>query len=190
MGEFHTVMETAFQSMQDPLCGTIQSVEIVPWVSNGAFQYTSGINTPFSRSVIICRYDEGANGEIITVNENNREIDCVDNDTTGWNDTTLMCGWTSTEEEMYNKTNCAITGESEDLIPKEIRKFNILANAEFIASLDAMVRQAQIGLNLHINCLGKLLDFHSDYMDKALVNHKKQTALEETLPTVVQMRSW
>mmetsp|Transcript_39580 Transcript_39580/g.92553 ORF Transcript_39580/g.92553 Transcript_39580/m.92553 type:complete len:379 (-) Transcript_39580:326-1462(-) len=188
MHEFSNVMEIGFKSMQDSQGGIIKSVELVPWVNNAAFQIAADVNMPLSRNKYSCiRSSENPAVKVDIHSDNSTCYDMDDVDRTNEN---LNCGWTTHDipVEKFNTTLCVNVG-SEDVVAKEIRKFNLIANSEYLASIDSMIRQEMMSLNVHMSCVTRLLDFHSSYMDKKVFDHKDPTKNFDYLPDVLTVRS-
>mmetsp|Transcript_12864 Transcript_12864/g.28403 ORF Transcript_12864/g.28403 Transcript_12864/m.28403 type:complete len:521 (-) Transcript_12864:197-1759(-) len=153
MDDYKRVMDTAFRSMQDPYAGKVASVELVPWTSNAAFQNLVKVDTPLSRTSYRCR-DESS---------------CED------------CGYDTNHTELYDPSLCIVSG-TEDALHKDLRKFNLIANAEFIARIDALVRQQLLAVQIHMNCISELLLFpRPEYDDKKLYNRNPTLNLDMTV---------
>mmetsp|Transcript_39576 Transcript_39576/g.92545 ORF Transcript_39576/g.92545 Transcript_39576/m.92545 type:complete len:386 (-) Transcript_39576:58-1215(-) len=181
--EFDIINEIAFRSMQDPLAGVVKTVELVPWINNGAFQVNAKVNVPLTRNKYNCYLDAVTNQKLYA--------DCVDMNDAGANDENLTCGWVTSGPlpvEKYNETLCDKTGE-EDAVNMEVRKFNLIANSEYLATIDSMIRQETHALNVHMNCVTRLLDYHESYRDEKLYDHRHPTENPVNLPTVFEIRN-
>lgn len=166
--DFKNVMDTCFKSMQDPYAGFVKSVELVPWTSNAAFMNVLRIDQPMSRTLYGCYYNEA--GE--TVNQFGETEDCFDG-SDGTPATT--CGYDANMRELFNENLCQVTG-TEDALHKDIRRFNLISNAEFIARLEDRLRHDLEQMQTHRNCIQDLMSFLPEYYEQDLLNHKRPGA--------------
>uniref|UniRef100_A0A7S1BCE5 Uncharacterized protein n=1 Tax=Corethron hystrix TaxID=216773 RepID=A0A7S1BCE5_9STRA len=141
MEDFTNLMDVAFQSIADPYVGLVLSMEVVPWISSPLFMNTFGLDNTLSRNTYGC-IDAG---------------DATCNST--------ICGYDATTgAELFNKDRCIVTGD-EDSVNKDIRKFNLQANAEYIVRLDARVRDELSLMHRHMNCISKLFSMDPEVYD-------------------------
>uniref|UniRef100_A0A7S1BKA5 Uncharacterized protein n=1 Tax=Corethron hystrix TaxID=216773 RepID=A0A7S1BKA5_9STRA len=152
--DYRRVMDTALKSMQDPHGGMVRSIELVPWTSNAAFQNTLRLDTPLTRNVYRCIITDG---------------NCTDG-TDGNLATT--CGYEANGTALANDADICRVDGSEDAVYKDIRKFNIVANAEFIARINAIIRQEMTALQIHMNCISQLLMYPFDLHTSELLNRR------------------
>mmetsp|Transcript_30294 Transcript_30294/g.69429 ORF Transcript_30294/g.69429 Transcript_30294/m.69429 type:complete len:306 (-) Transcript_30294:322-1239(-) len=169
-------MNAAFTAAQDPESGFVVSVEVVPWVNNVEFQQVSQLNNKFVRNSYEC-IRNATTGETIDT--------CYDsNSTSRPEDVDITCGWIG-EVEQNDPSLCFQNG-SEDAVNNQARKFNVLANAEFLSTIDMVVREELVTLNIHMRCIDRLMSYHSDYDDDEVHNHLDSTSANSI--TVMALR--
>lgn len=156
--DFKRVMDTAFKSMQDPFSGMVASVELVPWTSNAAFQNALNLDTPMSRNFYRCYRDENGNTE----NRDGVTTTCDDESD---------CGYAANGTAPSDLNLCRVAG-TEDALHKDLRKFNLIANAEFVARIDALIRRDATAIQVHISCISDLLMIPREYYDEELTNRR------------------
>uniref|UniRef100_A0A7S1FLE7 Uncharacterized protein n=1 Tax=Corethron hystrix TaxID=216773 RepID=A0A7S1FLE7_9STRA len=144
MDGYQEVMDTAFLAMNDPNAGLISSIEIVPWIANAAFHNALRLETTLSRNSLMCK--SVADGGTASCLDSTSELPDSQEYTCGYNNGI----------EAFDNTNCVVTG-TEDAAHKDLRKFNMIANAEFISQIDQILRQFVITLQKHMACLNALI---------------------------------
>eukprot|EP00587_Corethron_hystrix_P003806 CAMPEP_0113312208 /NCGR_PEP_ID=MMETSP0010_2-20120614/9127_1 /TAXON_ID=216773 ORGANISM="Corethron hystrix, Strain 308" /NCGR_SAMPLE_ID=MMETSP0010_2 /ASSEMBLY_ACC=CAM_ASM_000155 /LENGTH=499 /DNA_ID=CAMNT_0000167981 /DNA_START=282 /DNA_END=1781 /DNA_ORIENTATION=- /assembly_acc=CAM_ASM_000155 len=165
MDDFARVMNTGFAAMVNPLCGMVRNVEIVPWASNAAFQNTIQLDLPISRSTYQCLRNSAGQ----TVDVNGTTTICFDG--TGDTDAST-CGYTDGgDTENFDPRKCRVTG-SEDALHKDLRKFNLIANAEFIVRMNQIIRNKIYRNELHMKCINQLFKVPPNKMTNRLMNHR------------------
>mmetsp|Transcript_21600 Transcript_21600/g.49098 ORF Transcript_21600/g.49098 Transcript_21600/m.49098 type:complete len:566 (+) Transcript_21600:379-2076(+) len=175
MDDYKTVMDAAFKSMQDPHAGKVISVELVPWTANAAFQNALQIDTPLSRTSYRCYYNESG---IPMLQNGDPFPDCSDG--TNGNPATT-CGYHHNDTELADSldaTKCRNIG-TESAVEKELRKFNLVANAELISRLDAIIRKEITYLEIHMNCISDLIMYPRGYDTKLLYSRRRQVEVPD-----------
>mmetsp|Transcript_8257 Transcript_8257/g.17949 ORF Transcript_8257/g.17949 Transcript_8257/m.17949 type:complete len:552 (-) Transcript_8257:79-1734(-) len=169
---FEDIMDTAFVGMQDPFSGLVSSIELVPWISNAAFYDAIMLDGTMSRNTYSCITNSTGD----TVDINGEAATC--------NATT--CGYNADGSEIFDNTLCVVSGD-EDTVVRDVRKFNMLANAEFLVRVDFIARRHVAEMELHMQCLGELLKLPrtEEYNDKLIFNRRLEIyADEDELPSI------
>lgn len=161
--DYRDVMDSGFQGMMDPSAGYVQSIEILPWTENSAFYNAVELDITPSRMSYACR------GE---------ELGCTDG---------VDCGYDQDGNELHDHNLCEIIG-TEDLLYKDVRKHNLLANAEFLVRADKVAVQQVLEAHEHLNCVSELMQMHRSWDYKYLVNHNLEYYGDDTIIPSVDVR--
>eukprot|EP00587_Corethron_hystrix_P009566 CAMPEP_0113310748 /NCGR_PEP_ID=MMETSP0010_2-20120614/8271_1 /TAXON_ID=216773 ORGANISM="Corethron hystrix, Strain 308" /NCGR_SAMPLE_ID=MMETSP0010_2 /ASSEMBLY_ACC=CAM_ASM_000155 /LENGTH=543 /DNA_ID=CAMNT_0000166269 /DNA_START=415 /DNA_END=2046 /DNA_ORIENTATION=- /assembly_acc=CAM_ASM_000155 len=165
MNEYAAVMNTAFESMKNPLAGQVRTVETVPWTFNAAFQNALDVSKPLVRSAYLCY--RNADGD--TVFANGTLTECFDTRNAAQ---TKTCGYDAQDNEYFDPFKCRIE-RSEDAVLPELRKFNLVANGEFISNIALKIRKDMMAMQIHLNCVSELLKLNrGGWDDKLLFNRR------------------
>uniref|UniRef100_A0A7S1BD73 MACPF domain-containing protein n=1 Tax=Corethron hystrix TaxID=216773 RepID=A0A7S1BD73_9STRA len=162
MEDFQKVMDTAFTSMQDPYSGMVRSIEVMPWTSTSVFQNAIVLDNALSRNTFGCSDSISACCDPARLSAGHHTSHC----TAG-----IDCGYDSDGNEVYDDAKCVITG-SEDVLHKDLRKFNLQQNAEFLATVDRNIQEHMAVVQNHHSCLKKLMALTSEYDDWTVVNKR------------------
>eukprot|EP00587_Corethron_hystrix_P004260 CAMPEP_0113312588 /NCGR_PEP_ID=MMETSP0010_2-20120614/9366_1 /TAXON_ID=216773 ORGANISM="Corethron hystrix, Strain 308" /NCGR_SAMPLE_ID=MMETSP0010_2 /ASSEMBLY_ACC=CAM_ASM_000155 /LENGTH=396 /DNA_ID=CAMNT_0000168459 /DNA_START=605 /DNA_END=1795 /DNA_ORIENTATION=- /assembly_acc=CAM_ASM_000155 len=181
MSDFNKVMDAAFGAFQDSNAGVIRGVEIYSWVNNPSFQVSAKLTTPFSRPKLRCKRIQNSTDPTVFVKEDNACFDSDDNE-----ERTYTCGYND-HIEAFDSSRCETSG-TEDAVQKDIRKFNLISNAEFLNSIDDVIRNEMNIQNVHTACITAIMDFHEEYAISPLHNHRQP--LENNTITLRELRSY